>query len=50
MKREIAEMQAELRCREVGVNDCLELALAKERYNTFMETTKHIRILLKIGD
>ena len=48
LKNEIREMQTNLRYREIDVIDCLELALAVERYNTFKETTNQIKSLLKM--
>lgn len=48
LKNEVRTMQANLRYREIDVIDCLELALAVERYNTFIETTNQIKILLKL--
>lgn len=48
LKNEVRTMQANLRYREIDVIDCLELALAVERYNTFKETTNQIKALLKL--
>ncbi len=48
LKNEVRTMQANLRYREIDVIDCLELAFAVERYNTFIETTNQIKILLKL--
>lgn len=48
LKDDIRTMQANLRYRDIDVIDCIELALAVERYNTFKETTNQIRILLKL--
>ena len=48
LKNEVRTMQANLRYREIDVIDCLELALAVERYNTFIETTNQIKNLLKL--
>lgn len=48
LKNEVRTMQANLRYREIDVIDCLELALAVERYNTFKETTNQIKLLLKM--
>lgn len=48
LKNEVRTMQANLRYREIDVIDCLELALAVERYNTFIETTNQIKLLLKM--
>lgn len=50
LKNEIRTMQANLRYRDIDVIDCLELALAVERYNTFKETTNQIKLLLKMED
>lgn len=50
LKNEVRTMQANLRYREIDVIDCLELALAVERYNTFKETTNQIKLLLKMED
>lgn len=48
LKDEIRHLQSNLRFRNVDVVDCLELALAIERYNIFKEITNQIRILLKL--
>lgn len=48
LKDDIRTLQANLRYRDIDVIDCIELALAVERYNTFKETTNQIRILLKL--
>ncbi len=48
LENEINTRQDNLRCREVGVVDCIELALAKERLNQFNQTINDIRILLNI--
>ena len=45
LKDDIRTLQANLRYRDIDVIDCIELALAVERYNTFKETTNQIRIL-----
>lgn len=50
LKNEVRTMQANLRYREIDVIDCLELALAVERYNIFVETTNQIKLLLKMED
>lgn len=50
LKNEVRTMQANLRYRDIDVVDCLELALAVERYNTFKETTNQIKLLLKMED
>lgn len=48
LKDEIRHLQSNLRFRNVDTVDCLELALAIERYNNFREITKQIRILLNM--
>ena len=50
LKNEVRTMQANLRYRDIDVIDCIELALAVERYNTFKETTNQIKLLLKMED
>lgn len=50
LKNDIRTLQANLRYRDIDVVDCLELALAVERYNTFKETTNQIKLLLKMED
>lgn len=49
LEDEVRQLQTNLRFRSVDVVDCIELASALQRLETFKETTKHIRILLKIG-
>lgn len=49
LKNDIRQMQTNLRYREIDVVDCIELALAVERYNTFKETTNQIKSLLNLG-
>lgn len=48
LEREIEEAQTRIRYRDIGETECIELALLKERYNTFMEITGHILALLKL--
>lgn len=48
LKNEVRTLQAQLRYREIDVVDCMELAVAIERYNTFKETTNQIKSLLKL--
>ncbi len=50
LKNELRLMQSNLRYREIDVVDCLELALAIERYNTFKETTNQIKALLNLNE
>lgn len=48
LKNEVRTLQTQLRYREIDVVDCIELAVAIERYNTFKETTNQIKSLLKL--
>lgn len=50
LKNEVRLMQANLRYRDIDVVDCLELALAIERYNTFKQITNQIKALLNLDD
>lgn len=50
LKDEINTRQAHLRFREVSVTDCIELAFLINQYDTFKETTNHIRILLNLEE
>ena len=49
LKNEIRALQANLRYRDIDVIDCIELAFAIERYNTFVEVTNQIKTLLNLG-
>lgn len=44
----VRELQTSMKFRKVGVNDCIELALAMERLEMFIQVTKDIRALLEI--
>lgn len=48
LKSDVRSLQTKLRYREVDVVDCIELACAIERYNTFKETTNQIKALLNL--
>lgn len=50
LEEEVRELQTNLRFRKIGVADCIELASALERLDTFKQVTKDIRILLKMCD
>lgn len=50
LKNELRLMQSNIRYRDIDVVDCLELALAIERYNTFEETTNQIKALLNLNE
>lgn len=49
LEQELRELQQNLRYRKINVNDCLELALCKERLSVFDQTTRDIVALLKLG-
>ena len=49
LEDEISQMQTNLRFRKIDLNDCIELALAKQRLETFVEVTGHIIQLLNLG-
>lgn len=49
LEQELQELQQNVRFRKVNVNDCLELALCRERLNMFEQTTRDIVALLKLG-
>lgn len=48
-ERAIEEAQSRIRFRNVSETECIELALLKERYNSFMEFSGHILALLKLN-
>lgn len=48
LKNEVRTLQSQLRYREIDIVDCMELAIAIERYNTFKETTNQIKSLLNL--
>lgn len=50
LEDEVRELQTNLRFRKIGVSDCIELASALERLDTFKQVTKDIRTLLKMCD
>ena len=50
LEDELSDSQARLRYRNISETECLELALLKERYNTFIQVTTHIIDLLKLSD
>ena len=45
----VRKLQANVRFRSVDIADCVELACAIQRLETFREVTTHIRQLLNIG-
>lgn len=49
LKDDLIQLQTNIRYRKIDVIDCLELALAIERLNTFDNTVKALNDILKIG-
>lgn len=49
LEYEVRQPQANLRFRNIDVVDCMELACAIQRLETFNEVTEHIRLLLNLG-
>ena len=50
LKQDIEQLQQNLRYRRVDIVDCIEMALAIERYNTFIQVCKSVEVFLKLGD
>ena len=50
LEQELRELQQNVRYRKVSVNDCLELALCRERLSMFNQVTRDIVSLLKLGN
>ncbi len=50
LEQELRERQQALRYRKISVEDCMELALCRERLNMFNQTTRDIVSLLKLGN
>ncbi len=49
LEYEVKQLQNNVRFRNIDVADCVELACAIQRLETFNEVTGHIRILLNLG-
>lgn len=49
-EREVQQLQTNLRYRSIDVTDCIELACALERLNTFNHVSNDIVSLLSIFD
>lgn len=49
LEEELRELQQRIRYRKISVDDCLELALCRERLSMFNQTTRDIVALLKLG-
>lgn len=49
LEQELRERQQSIRYRKITVEDCIDLALCRERLATFNQVTKDIVALLKLG-
>ncbi len=49
LEQELIERQQALRYRKITVEDCIELALCRERLNMFNQVTRDIATILKLG-
>lgn len=49
LEQELRERQQSIRYRKITVEDCIDLALCRERLNMFNQTTRDIVALLKLG-
>lgn len=49
LEQELRELQQNIRYRKISVNDCLELALCRERLSMFNQVTRDILSLLNLG-
>lgn len=50
LRQDIRQLQQNIRYRDVDVVDCIELALALERLNTFNQVCKSVEVFLKLGE
>lgn len=48
MEEEIRTLQSNLRFRKIGIQDCIELASAIERYEMFIQVTQDILLILNL--
>lgn len=48
LENNVRQIQANIRFRDVGVADCVELIVALQRLDTFKEVTGHILMLMKM--
>lgn len=48
LEEEVKQLQSNLRFRKVDISDCVELACAIQRLETFSEVTRHVMAILKI--
>lgn len=49
LEQELRERQQSIRYRKITVEDCLDLALCRERLNMFNQVTHDICAILKLG-
>lgn len=50
LRQDIRQLQQNIRYRDIDVVDCIELALALERLNTFNQVCKSVEVFLKLGE
>lgn len=48
LEDEVKQLQTNIRFRKVDIADCVELACAIQRLETFSEVTRHVMAILKI--
>lgn len=48
LEDEVKQLQTNIRFRKVDISDCVELACAIQRLETFSEVTRHVIAILKI--
>lgn len=48
LEDEVKQLQTNVRFRKIDITDCVELACAIQRLETFSEVTRHVLALLKI--
>lgn len=48
LEDEVNQLQTNIRFRKVDIADCVELACAIQRLETFSEVTRHVMAILKI--
>ena len=49
LKDDVRQLQQNIRYRDIDIVDCIELALAIERLNTFQKVCKSIEIILGLN-
>lgn len=50
LRQDIKQLQQNIRYRDIDIVDCIELALAIERLNTFNQVCKSVEVFLKLGE